>query len=122
MLLNKLRKTTPPGMCEGYAWSGGGRRIIRVDLTADGGKTWTSADSLVQDTARHPRHWGWTLWKVPYLHPGWWIRIRMDLSAVLRIRNWIRIHRIHMFWGLPDTHPYPVIRDMDPDPFIIQQK
>jgi len=47
----------------GYAWSGGGRAIVRVDLTADGGKTWTQADSLVQDTARHPRHWGWTIWK-----------------------------------------------------------
>lgn len=47
----------------GYAWSGGGRKIIRVDLTADGGRTWTSAETLSQDTARHPRHWGWTLWK-----------------------------------------------------------
>jgi len=47
----------------GYAWSGGGRAIYRVDLTADGGKTWTQADSLVQDSARHPRHWGWTVWK-----------------------------------------------------------
>jgi len=47
----------------GYAWSGGGRKIIRVDLTADGGKTWTSAHSLIQDDAKHPRHWGWTLWK-----------------------------------------------------------
>eukprot|EP00088_Acartia_fossae_P005735 TRINITY_DN1258_c0_g1_i2.p1 TRINITY_DN1258_c0_g1~~TRINITY_DN1258_c0_g1_i2.p1 ORF type:complete len:571 (-),score=127.97 TRINITY_DN1258_c0_g1_i2:865-2577(-) len=46
----------------GYAWSGGGRAIVRVDLTADGGKTWTQADSLVQDSARHPRHWGWTVW------------------------------------------------------------
>jgi len=48
---------------KGYAWSGGGRKIVRVDLTADGGKTWTQADSLEQDTARHPRHWGWTIWK-----------------------------------------------------------
>jgi sulfite oxidase len=47
----------------GYAWSGGGRKIVRVDLTADGGKTWTQAESLEQDTARHPRHWGWTIWK-----------------------------------------------------------
>ncbi|XP_023333295.1 sulfite oxidase [Eurytemora carolleeae] len=54
-----------PGELEvkGYAWSGGGRRIIRVDLTADGGKTWTQASSLEQDTARHSRHWGWTIWK-----------------------------------------------------------
>ncbi len=36
--------------------------------------------------------------------------------AVLRIR----IHRIHMFSGLPD--PDPLVRGMDPDPSIIMQK
>jgi len=25
---------------KGYSWSGGGRGIIRVDVSADGGKTW----------------------------------------------------------------------------------
>jgi hypothetical protein len=31
-----------------------------------------------------------------------------------------RIHRIHIFLGLPD--PDPLVRGMDPDPFIIKQK
>ncbi len=31
-----------------------------------------------------------------------------------------RIHRIHMFLGLMD--PDPLVRGMDPDPFIIKQK
>ena len=48
---------------KGYAWSGGGRKILRVDLTSDMGKTWVTADTMVQDTARHPRHYGWTLWE-----------------------------------------------------------
>jgi hypothetical protein len=30
----------------------------------------------------------------------------------------IRIHRIHMFLGLPN----PIVRGMDPDPSIIMQK
>ena len=25
---------------KGYAWSGGGNRIVRVDVTSDGGNTW----------------------------------------------------------------------------------
>jgi len=50
-------------LLSGYAWSGGGRKILRVDLTWDEGKTWTQAHTLVQDKARHPRHWGWTLWE-----------------------------------------------------------
>jgi hypothetical protein len=36
------------------------------------------------------------------------------LPPVLRIR--IRIHRIHMFLGLPD--PDPLVRGMDPDPAL----
>ncbi len=28
----------------GYAWSGAGSGIIRVDVTSDGGRTWTTAN------------------------------------------------------------------------------
>lgn len=34
-----------------------------MDLTGDGGQSWVVAEELEQDTARHPRHWGWTLWR-----------------------------------------------------------
>jgi hypothetical protein len=36
----------------------------------------------------------------------------------------IRINRIHMFLGLPDPDPDPLVRGMDsyPDPSIIMQK
>ena len=30
----------------GYAWAGGGKGVIRVDVTADGGKSWTTADLM----------------------------------------------------------------------------
>lgn len=55
---------------KGYAYSGGGCRIIRVDVTGDQGKTWVAAD-LNQLTdgecVGHGRHYAWTLWtaKVP---------------------------------------------------------
>lgn len=49
----------------GYAWSGGGRKIIRVDVTADQGKTWHIADLVAQDaTAKEGRHYAWTLWSL----------------------------------------------------------
>jgi hypothetical protein len=49
-------------------------------------------------------------------------------KAVFRIR--IRIHRIHVFFGLPDSDLDPLARGMDPDsdqamdpdPSIIMQK
>ena len=50
----------------GYAWSGGGKKILRVDLTSDKGETWNTAKLVKQDDAKHPRHWAWTLWEVRY--------------------------------------------------------
>lgn len=47
----------------GYAWSGGGRRIVRVDLTIDKGKNWHVAD-LEQEDEPDGRHYGWSLWKI----------------------------------------------------------
>jgi hypothetical protein len=37
--------------------------------------------------------------------------------AVLRIRI-----RIHVFFGLLDPDPVPLVRGLDPDPSIIKQK
>ncbi|XP_013385251.1 sulfite oxidase [Lingula anatina] len=48
---------------KGYAWSGGGRGIMRVDISADGGKTWQVA-SLQKPGQRPYQEWSWTLWEV----------------------------------------------------------
>lgn len=55
---------------KGYAYSGGGNRIIRVDITGDQGKSWVTADlqQLTDGENVGPgRHYAWTLWtgKVP---------------------------------------------------------
>ncbi|KAK9824449.1 hypothetical protein WJX72_010318 [[Myrmecia] bisecta] len=47
---------------KGYAFSGGGRPIIRVDVSADGGKTWTTAELQRAEQQQRHRAWGWTLW------------------------------------------------------------
>jgi sulfite oxidase len=46
----------------GYAFSGGGRRIVRVDVSADGGKTWHQAE-LLPDDAKGYKAWAWKRWK-----------------------------------------------------------
>ncbi|UXI22121.1 hypothetical protein NH340_JMT08064 [Sarcoptes scabiei] len=48
----------------GYAWSGGGRSVIRVDVSIDGGKTWFDTE-LEQETPtkRSTTTFSWTLWK-----------------------------------------------------------
>ena len=47
----------------GIAWSGGGRGIIRVDVSADGGKTWHVAELGSGKEQKSRRAWGWTLWE-----------------------------------------------------------
>lgn len=47
----------------GYAYSGGGRGIVRVDVSADGGKTWHEA-GLRDGASQDPyRAWAWVLWE-----------------------------------------------------------
>ncbi|KAK6621588.1 hypothetical protein RUM44_001395 [Polyplax serrata] len=50
-------------MIKGYAWSGGGKRIVRVDVSSDKGKSWHVAD-LEQTNDNNSRHWSWTLWSI----------------------------------------------------------
>lgn len=47
----------------GYAWSGGGSRIVRVDVSVDGGKSWRVAD-LNKVPQQSGRAWAWTLWEL----------------------------------------------------------
>lgn len=54
---------------KGFAWSGGGRGIIRVDVTADGGRTWHTAN-LKEGSEQHPsRAWAWTFWEIDIPKP-----------------------------------------------------
>ena len=46
----------------GYAWSGGGRSIVRVDVSADNGKTWVTATLGKGSDQKRGRAWAWTLW------------------------------------------------------------
>eukprot|EP00245_Coleochaete_scutata_P010478 TRINITY_DN3671_c0_g2_i1.p1 TRINITY_DN3671_c0_g2~~TRINITY_DN3671_c0_g2_i1.p1 ORF type:complete len:580 (+),score=104.36 TRINITY_DN3671_c0_g2_i1:155-1741(+) len=46
----------------GYAFSGGGKDIIRVDVSADSGKNWTTA-TLHKIPQKAGRAWAWTLWE-----------------------------------------------------------
>ena len=45
---------------KGVAWSGGGKEIQRVDVSADGGKTWTAAELYKPIKQGWNRHWAWT--------------------------------------------------------------
>ncbi|KAH9635140.1 hypothetical protein HF086_000861 [Spodoptera exigua] len=46
----------------GYAYSGGGAKILRVDISPDCGKTWVQAEEMQSDDAPPQQHYAWTLW------------------------------------------------------------
>jgi sulfite oxidase len=58
---------------KGYAWSGGGNGIIRVDVSIDNGATWQ--DATLKKVDQEPgRGWAWALWEcdveIPKGHKG----------------------------------------------------
>ncbi|CZR54858.1 related to nitrate reductase [NADPH] [Phialocephala subalpina] len=60
--LPKDSKDGKPISVEGYAYSGGGREIVRVDISTDGGKTWDQAE-LVDDQMNGAKAWCWKRWR-----------------------------------------------------------
>ncbi|KAJ8605093.1 hypothetical protein CTAYLR_000375 [Chrysophaeum taylorii] len=70
---------------EGYAYSGGGRKIIRVEVTLDNGRSWF----LVKDVTHPPntptpagKYWGWCMWKIPVP------RAQLVAAQNVRVRAW----------------------------------
>lgn len=50
----------------GYAYSGAGSAVIRVDVSIDGGRTWSQADFTRADESqdvRSARAWAWVQWR-----------------------------------------------------------
>jgi sulfite oxidase len=56
----------------GWAWSGGGRAIVRVEVSNDGGEMWEEAELTMGSRQPRGRAWAWTMWKVsvPVAEPG----------------------------------------------------
>eukprot|EP00842_Homolaphlyctis_polyrhiza_P002854 jgi/Hompol1/356/HPOL_003107-RA len=48
---------------KGYAVSGGGRGINRVDVSIDGGKSWIDAELVQTPNQPYGRQWAWTHWE-----------------------------------------------------------
>ena len=105
----------------GWAWSGGGRSIVRVDVSADGGETWHTA-RLDEGSEQHPaRAWAWTFWSadVPVarsmLLPG--RRVELCCRATDASYN-VQPERAKPFWnkrGLNNTSWHRVIVVVDDD-------
>ena len=58
-----LQKKTYP--VQGYAYNGGGRKVIRVEVSTDGGKTWTLSNlNHPEEPTEYGRYWCWCFWRL----------------------------------------------------------
>ena len=55
---------------QGFAWSGGGRNIVRVEVSPDDGKTWIPATLTKGKNQPYMRAWAWTHWTAEIPLPG----------------------------------------------------
>lgn len=67
---NELGQEQQPIALQGYAVSGGGRDIARVDISLNGGKTWDQADLVDEASSLSPssrqggnKSWAWRRWR-----------------------------------------------------------
>ncbi|XP_061883632.1 sulfite oxidase, mitochondrial isoform X1 [Entelurus aequoreus] len=69
---------------KGYAWSGGGREVVRVDVSLDGGKTWQVARLKAGEELSPPpgRAWAWKLWEVTAALPPQTRQLEIVCKAV----------------------------------------
>lgn len=64
IMIPKNGSVLHPGqsVVQGYAYSGGGRGIVRVDVSSDGGNKWTTATLTAGREQPLDRAWAWTFW------------------------------------------------------------
>lgn len=67
----------------GYALSGSGRKIIRVDLSINGGDSWQNAD-LIPDGQVDGKKWAWTFWKATVKLPQRLTPLKIPLQLICK--------------------------------------
>ncbi len=55
---------------KGYAFSGGGNGILRVDVSIDNGVTWQTADLQPSEKQKSHKNWAWTRWEATIQIPS----------------------------------------------------
>lgn len=70
-----------PQTVKGFAYSGGGRGIVRVDVSVDGGHSWKTASLTEGSEQKMHRAWAWTFWECDVDLPGSDARVEIVCRA-----------------------------------------
>lgn len=71
----------------GYAWSGGGRGIIRIEISVDGGETWNSCEMEQEEKQDLEHMYAWTLFRTEVKIPPGVKEFNIIAKAVDRSYN-----------------------------------
>ncbi|XP_029450619.1 sulfite oxidase-like [Rhinatrema bivittatum] len=82
----------------GYAWSGGGREVVRVDVSLDGGNTWHVAQ-LAGEKQAPGRAWAWKLWTLTAPPPTGRTELEIICKAVDSSYN-VQPNTVAPIWNL----------------------
>lgn len=68
-----------PFTVKGYSYSGGGRGIIRVDVSCNGGQTWKTATLKEGQEQPLDKAWAWTFWECEFTPEEQLVGQKMEL-------------------------------------------
>uniref|UniRef100_A0A8C6V922 sulfite oxidase n=1 Tax=Naja naja TaxID=35670 RepID=A0A8C6V922_NAJNA len=83
---------------KGYAWSGGGQSVIRVDVSLDGGKNWQEA-TLTGEKQLPGQAWAWKLWQLDAFVPAGTKELNLVCKAVDTSYN-VQPERAEPLWNI----------------------
>lgn len=63
MPVQSIISSVDEGEVLGIAWSGGGKKIIKVEISVDDGKTYIEADLMEGKNQEYGKAWAWTFWE-----------------------------------------------------------
>ena len=111
---------------KGVAWSGGGKGIVRVEVSIDGGKTFTETDLYKPIKERRNHEWSWTQFskRIPLpeevqkrLKKGETVKIDICSKALNSDFN-VQPETMEPYWnprGVAINHWYHVTLTLDPN-------
>lgn len=68
---DEILKVTPGGKytCGGYCYTGGGRRVTRIEVSLNGGALWNLAQiNITEKPSRSGKYWCWIFWEYTCTH------------------------------------------------------
>ena len=93
---------TPEGKytCGGYCYTGGGRRVTRIEVSLNSGALWHLADiKITERPSRSGKYWCWIFWECTFTHA------QLAEASEIVLRGWDEGHQTQVR-NRPSSTPF----------------